>query len=135
MKNLGVWIDGNEAFIIEKDTVTVIPSDVDHFHIHGGSGTRFKGGPQDVVHDSKYLERKKNQLKLFYKQIVSQIKHGDMIVIFGPAEIGVDFASELKRNYEYIFNKVANVIKTDRMTENQLIAWVKQYFNNEEAAK
>ncbi len=59
MKNVGIWMDKRKAHIVQllsDDTLLrSIDSEVDSYHIGGGSGTRFKGGPQDVVHDSKYL--------------------------------------------------------------------------------
>tara|TARA_R110000868_G_scaffold342697_1_gene603590 strand:- start:40 stop:231 length:192 start_codon:yes stop_codon:yes gene_type:complete len=45
---------------------TIVP-DIEIFNIRGGSGTRFKGRPQDVVQDSKYLERGKHQLNKYLK--------------------------------------------------------------------
>ena len=61
MRNIGIWLDKEKAYIVSiengnEDTNTVI-SEVENYRIHGGSGTRFKGGPQDVVQDSKFLER------------------------------------------------------------------------------
>ena len=61
MKQLGVWIDKNEAKIISlkngTQQIVTIPSNIEDYHVTGGSGTRLKGGPQDVVQDRKYLER------------------------------------------------------------------------------
>ena len=57
MINTGIWLDKNKALIVslteETEVFKTIISNVENFHIHGGSGTRFKGGPQDVVQDSK----------------------------------------------------------------------------------
>jgi len=43
----------------ESEQMQTLFSEVEDYHPKGGSGTKFKGGPQDVVKDSKYLERKK----------------------------------------------------------------------------
>jgi hypothetical protein len=71
MINIGIWLDKNKAFIVtltnEIEVFETIISNVENFHIHGGSGTRFKGGPQDVVQDSKYLEREKHKFKVYFK--------------------------------------------------------------------
>ncbi len=131
MKNIGIWMDKEKAFIIDPNQIEemiTIPSQLDMYKIHGGSGTRIKGGPQDVVQDSKYLEREKNQLKVYFKQIVNQIKDADKLVVFGPAEAGEKFQKELIENYKAISEKLEGVFKVDSMTENQTQALIRDYF-------
>ena len=110
MINTGIWLDKNKAFIVslteETEVFKTIISNVENFHIHGGSGTRFKGGPQDVVQDSKYLEREKHQFKVYFKEIASEIEGSDGILIFGPAEVKDKFKKELESSYEEINVKV-----------------------------
>ncbi len=132
MINIGIWLDKNKAFIVtlteEIEVFETITSNVENFHIHGGSGTRFKGGPQDVVQDSKYLEREKHQFKVYFKELASEIKEADGILIFGPAEVKDKFKKELEILYEDINAKVKDVQTADSMTENQVKAWVRDYF-------
>lgn len=132
MKNTGIWLDKDKAFIITiengQESMNTIPSNIEHYHIHGGSGTRFKGGPQDVVQDSKYLEREKHQLKKYFKNIASEINRTDAIVIFGPAETNQKFSKELNEHYIDLKAKIKGVRKTDKMTENQMVAWVRDFF-------
>ena len=111
-----------------KETLQTIASKVENFHIHGGSGTRLKGGPQDVVQDSKYLEREKHQLKTYFKEIVSLINKADALVIFGPAEAYLKFHKELLENYHDLSTKIKEVIKANSMTTNQTIALVRSFF-------
>jgi stalled ribosome rescue protein Dom34 len=130
---IGIWIDKDKALIVkvenEKTRLNTVQSNIEHFHIHGGSGTRLKGGPQDVVQDSKYLEREKIQLKLFFFNITSEIKNADELVIFGPAETNERFSKYLQENYNRLNTKIKGVKKVDSMTDNQVIAWVKNFFN------
>ncbi len=132
MKNIGIWMDKEKAHIItvhdNDEEMATILSEIENFRIHGGSGTRFKGGPQDVVQDSKYLEREKHQFKAYFKEVVSHIKNADKVAIFGPAETGEKFNTELKENYKDIGDKVTGVFKADSMTENQTKALVREYF-------
>ena len=128
----GVWLDRKQAHIITLintiETCITIPSGIEHFRVRGGSGTRLKGGPQDVVQDSKYLEREKHQLKAYFKVIATEIKQADAIVLLGPANIGEKLNKELKTHYKAIGSKVKSVKKTDRMTENQIKAWIRDFF-------
>ena len=88
----------------------------------------FKGGPQDVVQDSKYLEREKHQFKVYFKEIASEIEGSDGILIFGPAEVKDKFKKELESSYEEINVKVKDVQTADSMTDNQVKAWARDYF-------
>jgi len=132
MENIGIWLDKEKAHIVtvNNDSITMktVQSNVENFRIHGGSGTRLKGGPQDVVQDSRYLEREKHQLKAYFKEITSEIKDADSIVIFGPAETYEKLNKELRENYKAISAKVKLRKKADSMTENQLKALVKDSF-------
>jgi stalled ribosome rescue protein Dom34 len=134
MKNTGIWLDKNKALIvnIENDVETLkrITSNIEHFNVQGGSGTRFKGGPQDVVQDSKYLKREKHQLKDYFKNIALELKDTDALVIFGPAETNEKFGKELQDNYSEINTKIKGIKKTDSMTDNQVKAWVRDFFTS-----
>lgn len=128
MKNIGIWIDKEKAYIINDEAVDKVLSNIENYHVHGGSGTRFKGGPQDVVQDSKYLEREKHQFKTYFKEVISNIKDADNIVIFGPAETGKKLNKELIANYNTISKKVKDVLKADSMTDNETRALIRDYF-------
>ena len=132
MKNIGIWLDKNKAVIVtlenKKETLKMLNSNIEHFHPHGGSGTRSKGGPQDVVQDSKYLEREKHQLKTYFESIITKIKNFDALVLFGPAESAQKFHKELIENYKELSLKVKGVKKADSMTDNQIKAWVREFF-------
>jgi len=134
MKNTGIWLDKDKALIVTIDNNTehlsTISSNIEHYRAYGGSGTRFKGGPQDVVQDSKYLERQKHQLKNYFKNIVEEIIDTDALVIFGPAETNERFAKELQENYNTLNTKVKGVKKADSMTDNQVKAWVRDFFKS-----
>lgn len=132
MKYTGVWIDKDKAHIVKIDNgnenFSTIQSEIEHFKAKGGSGQRFKSGPQDIIKDSKYLEKEKHQSKQYFKNIVEYIKDTDALVIFGPAGTNEKFKKELDKNYNALNTKVKDVVKTDSMTNNQIIAWVRDYF-------
>ena len=134
MKNIGIWLDKEKALVVTvengKEKFVTIPSNIEHFHVGGGSGTRFKGGPQDVVQDSKYLEKEKHQFKTYFKNIVSEIKDADAIAIFGPAQSNEKFEKELRENYGDLKDKIKGVEKADSMTDNQVTALVRDFFSN-----
>ncbi len=134
MKNTGIWLDKEKALIVtlenENETFTTLSSQIEDYRAVGGSGTRFKGGPQDVIQDSKFLEREKHQFKAYFKNIIAEINDADALVIFGPAETSEKFKKEIHDNYSHLNTKVKGVKKADSMTNNQVKAWVKDFFKS-----
>lgn len=134
MKNVGIWLDKEKAYVVtienDNETLERIASNIEDYHIHGGSGTRFKGGPQDVVQDSRYLEREKHQTKNYFKELVSKVKDADALAIFGPAETYEKFKKELENSYKELNSKVKTVQNVNSMTNNQVKALVRDFFNS-----
>ncbi|MGB5818983.1 MAG: hypothetical protein WBG90_05820 [Saonia sp.] len=133
MKNIGVWLDKEKAHIVrligEQEEFRTLFSEIEFFNPKGGSGTKSaKWGPQDVVQDSKYLEREKHQMKLYFKNLAHLIKDADAIALYGPAGINDKFRKELSENYSAIAAKVKIVAKADSMTNNQVKALVRSFF-------
>ena len=132
MKKIGVWIDKQKAHIVtienKEEQFNTVNSEIEDYNVSGGSGTKFKGGPQDVVQDSKYLEREKHQLKSYFKEIASKIKNADSLIIFGPAKTNEKFHKELHKNYKKLSAKVKEVRRADSMTNNQVKALVRDYY-------
>jgi len=133
MKQVGIWIDKREAKIVSiengNEHIENVMSDIEDFNPQGGSGTKFKGGPQDVVQDSKYLEREKHQFTAFFKALVPSIEDANAVVIFGPAQSGEKLHKELKEKHLQLCSKVISVEKADNMTDNQLKAWVRDFYH------
>ena len=94
----------------------------------GGSGTRFKGGPQDVVQDRKFTERKKHQIKRYFKEIIEHIKDTDALMLFGPADTNKMLKKEIETFDTKLDQKIVLVKKVDSMTLNQTIALVRDSF-------
>ena len=134
MKKTGIWIDKDKALIVTlekgKENFKTVVSNIEHFRPRGGSGTRSKGGPQDVVQDSKYLEREKHQLKQYFDNIVSEVKDSEALVIFGPAETNEKLRKEIDQSYTTLGSKIKAVEKADSMTDNQIKAWVRNFFTS-----
>ena len=132
MNYTGIWIDKDKAHIVNikngKESFSTLMSELEHFSAKGGSGQRFKSGPQDVMKDSKYMEREKHQLRAYFKTLVSIISESDSLVIFGPADTNQRFNKELQQNYKDLASKVKGVVKADSMTDNQTKAWVREFF-------
>ena len=95
MKKLGIWLDKEKAHLVtlqnEDVRFNTIYSEIDFFNPKGGSRSKTRWGPQDVVQDSKYLEREKHQLKSYFKELAKTMEDAEAIAIFGPADTNAKF--------------------------------------------
>ncbi len=132
MKQIGIWLDKQEALVVVlqdgADKMERIPSELEFFHPKGGSRSKTRWGPQQVVHDSKYLEREKHQLKRYFDKLAEAVEDADQLALFGPAEAPEKFKVELDENYPELAAKVIAVEKADSQTDNQIKVLVKEAF-------
>ena len=135
MKKVGIWLDKREAKIVSleegNERLDTIVSYIEDLHESSESGAGVKVERQDVVKDSKYSQREKHILADFFKEIVLSISDAEAIVIFGPAQTGEKLYKELKEKNSQFANKTISIEKADNMTENQIIAWVKNHHNSD----
>lgn len=133
MKKIGIWLDKEKAHLVtlqnEDVRFNTIYSEIDFFNPKGGSRSKTRWGPQDVVQDSKYLEREKHQLKSYFKELAKTMEDAEAIAIFGPADTNAKLFKELNENYKTLALKVKTVEKADSMTENQVKALVREFFS------
>lgn len=133
-KRIGVWIDKEKAHVVTispkgEDFKTIL-SEIDFFNLKSGSRPRFKtGATQNVVHERTHLEREKQQFKTYFKKLAKELKDADEVMIFGPADTNEKLRKELNTHYKPIAGKVRSVLKADSMTDNQVTAFVRDYYN------
>ena len=141
-KYTGIWIDHKKAVIVTKKrtersyeedvelAVTQINSDVERkVRLAGGSRTRnTPWGPQEIAVDSKIEARQKQQLKKFYQRIIELITDADKILIMGPGEAKLELKKEIEKS-KALIPKIVGVHTSDKMTNNQIAAKVKSYFD------
>ncbi|NER11590.1 hypothetical protein SAMN06265375_10343 [Muriicola jejuensis] len=132
MKKTGIWVDKAKAHLItlvdEKVEFRTVESEVEFYNVKGGSRSKTRWGPQQVVQDSRYLEREKHQLKAYFAELARLLGRADRICIFGPGETKLTFHKFLSENDPAVAEKVEAVETTDSMTENQLVAWAKEFY-------
>ncbi len=128
---IGIWIDKRVAklFAAESESdLQIIESNIEEFRPKGGFGGRHKGGPQDVVQDSKYTERVKHQSKEYFKEIAKRVQDASSLVIFGPAQTGEKLYKAISQLNPKLAARVEGVERADSMTDNQVKSWVRDYF-------
>lgn len=132
MKNkVGVWIDLSQAIIVtiegDKNEIKQIEG-VDNRERIPGEGKSFTRFGNQFSNLEKQKESKLNhQVKAFLKSVVEQLNHSAALVIFGPANMKQELANLILSNKD-LAQKLKGVESADSMTENQVVAWVAEYF-------
>lgn len=129
--NIGVWLDGTEAFVVKliDNSVKKINSDIENRVHHHGEGDKgsFVGGGHHINNDKKFEERKHHEMHNYFKEVISELKDADDIYVFGPAEMKFHLKTEIEKD-KHLINKLSSVEPADKLTEHQIVAAVKDYF-------
>lgn len=130
----GLWIDHREAVIVfispEGETTKEIRSNAEK---HAGriDGVRSTAPfeSQLVPADDRRQSSFTGHLNNFYDEVISCLREMKTILIFGPGEA----KNELKKRIERYkpSDCIAAVETVDRMTDRQISAKVRQYFQKE----
>lgn len=128
----GIWLDKEQAIIINlaagKHTIKHLESNITSRERFPGESKKFgRFGNQFLSLESKKRNMVKNQSEEYLKNIIKEIKDVDKIVLFGPAEMKTHLEKAILKN-THVSNKLIAVEPADNMTENQLVAWVKDYY-------
>ena len=77
----------------------------------------------------KLLERKNQQTKRYFDNIITQVSNAHKIVVFGPAETKIAFQKKIDTNPQMKGKLVGVETVGNKLTENQLKEWVSNYFS------
>jgi stalled ribosome rescue protein Dom34 len=130
-RNVGLWIDHKQAYAIwqEDGKVEVITSQIEP-PAHFSGGTRL-GGKMTAKADTELRQNDRFRLQLnkFYQQVIAVLKSADSIFIMGPGKAKIEFEKAIKKNKD-MERRVLKVETADKMTKNQMIAYVKDFYKN-----
>ncbi len=118
---LGIFMDHASALFIN------FPIDEATNHTLFSSFT--KTAEHDGLEKSEQLTHNKEQHQQneFYQKIGNEIRKYDEVMLFGPTNAKTELVNLLKKNH--LFSNIKfNIQQTDKLTTNQKIAFVKEYF-------
>ncbi len=126
-KNIGLWIDHREAVIVvitDKDEQIIKIKSNSEKQTRVAGGSRKDGLQQtESVRDNKFA----NNLGQFYDDVIAQIRDAALIQIFGPGEAKGELVKSLEA--EGLKERIVGVETTDNMTDNQIMAKVRERFS------
>ena len=136
-KQIAIWLDLKEANFInleqKENKVETMASEIEHFNVKGGTRSKTPYGSTDTVSDTKFLERKNHQMDAYYKNIMDKVKDAHEILIMGPGEAKVGLRKKMVETKSFTpFIKGYETL--DSVSENQKIAFAKEFFGKKKAA-
>ncbi len=132
MMRLGIWLDCEKAFVIsvsEDDYRTEwVHSNVENrVRYDGETKSSSRLGGMFVNPSRKRMERRKHQLREYFASLTPKIRGSEAILLFGPADTAKHLFKEI-RQMKGFRDIPVRVEKADKMTENQMIARVREYY-------
>ena len=134
-RNVGLWIDHKQAYAIwsSDGRVEEIVSHIEPpEHFSGGTQLGGKMNQKADV-ELRHNDRFKLQLKKYYQQVMSALKNADTILIMGPGQAKIEFEKAIRKN-KVMQPRVLKVETVDKMTRNQMIAYVRKFYQNQATA-
>lgn len=130
-QNVGLWIDHKQAYAIwyPDGRVEVIPSQIEP-PAHYSGGTQLGGKlSQTADAELRHNDRFKLQLNKYYQQVISALKNADSIFIMGPGQAKMELEKAIRKN-KSMQKRILRIETADKMTKNQMIAYVRKFFKN-----
>lgn len=131
-KNVGIWIDHRKALIVfsskSSEELKRIDSNVEQLKSPAsGSRSSTPHGPQDVAAGDSQDRKHATHLNNYYQEVIECLRDAESILVFGPGEAKGEFQKQFKD--KQLRNRIVAVETVDKMTDNQVIAKVRDYFH------
>jgi len=123
-RKVGLWIDHREAVIVsikgDQEEINSIKSNMEK-HV------RFSGEAQSSTEEDIRDRKFTNQLNKYYDEVISSVRDAESILIVGPGEAKIEFKKRLENETQ--IGKIVALETTDKMTEPQIAAKVREHFS------
>jgi hypothetical protein len=134
-KKIGVWLDHAKAYFIDAAkqpalVETAYSGEESQVRIkgeHGGDGAKL-GNNRSTNSEYHKHNRQEDIMNKYYELLADRLKNYDDIYLFGPTLAKDELYNHLKTN-KHFSDKIINVAPADQLTENQMVAQVKHFFN------
>lgn len=132
----GIWLDNEKAAIITLKTfgykLNTIASDISTKERFDGETKKYGRFGNQSLSPEKHKERRiKEQTSIYLKNLISEIKNVDELVLFGPANMKKELRKQILQDAT-LTPKLKAVLSADSMTKNQMVAWVKEFYRSSE---
>ncbi|MFN0149626.1 MAG: hypothetical protein ACKVU1_02815 [bacterium] len=120
---VGIWIDHKKAVIVSASAGQVSTKTVEsNVEPHDGS----QAGRGEKSFDGRFHE----QLRRYYDDVIREVGQPEALLIFGPGEAKLELKERLGHT-KALVDRVVGVETTDKLTDAQLVAYVKDHYGLE----
>jgi hypothetical protein len=121
-KKLGIWMDHSSAHLMEFTTDPIETKTIASKFTHEEKELSLEKG------ESQMHNKEQHQQSEYYKKLGEAIRNYEEVILFGPTDAKVELFNILR--VDHLFAKIKIEIKqTDKMTESQQHAFVREYFS------
>ncbi|MES2517407.1 MAG: hypothetical protein V4585_04815 [Bacteroidota bacterium] len=121
-KSLGIWMDHSVAHLMALTGDTIETTIVHSAFSHQDKEETLNRSEQMMHNKEQHQEAE------YYKTLGEAIRNYDDVLLFGPTDAKVELANILGIDHRFADIKI-DVKTSDKMTENQEHAFVKDYFS------
>lgn len=122
-KHIGIWMDHSVAHIIPLTNNTVITNRIESQFTHAEKEHSLSKN-ENLMHN-----KEQHQQAGYYKRISAELKDYNDIILFGPTTAKNELYNLLKADHHFENAKI-EMKQTDKMTENQQHAFVRNHFHS-----
>lgn len=121
-KRLGIWMDHSNAHLMEYTSDSIETKTLESKFTH-------QEKEETIIKSEKTMHNKEqHEHAEYYKKLGETIKDYDEVILFGPTSAKMELYNILKEDHRFAKIKIETK-QTDKMTENQLHSFVKDYFS------
>lgn len=127
----GLWIDHSKTIIItiteKEEVIKIIGSDVEK-QLRRAGDSILKGTfePLQVPSDDSRQKAFTGNLNTYYDEVIACLGDATSVLIFGPGEAKGELKKRMEENK--LGNRIAGVETVGKMTDGQLVAYVREFF-------
>ena len=120
---LGIWMDHANANLIEFTVEPMMTDTISSKFTHTEKEHSLSKS-ENLMH-----HKEQHQQSEYYQELADTIKHYTDVVLFGPTDAKIELYNIIKK--DHLFNDIKIEIKqTDKMTDKQQHAFVREHFSN-----
>ena len=121
-KDLGIWMDHSNAHVMEFTTDPIQTKTITSQFTYEQKENSL-GKSENLMHNKEQHKHSE-----YYKTLGEKIRNYESVVLFGPTDAKVELYNILKADHRFAKIKI-EIKATDKMTENQQHAFVKEHFS------
>jgi hypothetical protein len=130
-KDIGLWIDRKKAVIV---SVGELGAEIKQIESEMEKHVRYSGAPRPKTPYSAQYKQGDDQIdkkfiqhvNKYYGRVITQLRGAGRVLIFGPGEAKYELQKRLA--HERVHVRIAGVETADKMTNRQIAAKVRKYF-------